>query len=135
MKKIFSTRYNATATNTGLLILRVVFGILIMKHGYPKLVNFDSMREGFMSFMGLSSTISLALIIFAEFFCGLFLILGIFTRFACIPLMIGMWVAFFTAHGADVFGKGEMAFMYFAIVAALFFTGPGKYSIDGVAWK
>ena len=50
--------------------------------------------------MHLGSTLHLSLIIFAEFFCGIFLILGLFTRFACIPIIIGMCVVVFVAsHG------------------------------------
>lgn len=135
MKRFFSTKYNANATNFGLLLLRVMLGIFLMHHGYGKLSHFNELKDSFMNFMGLGSTISASLIIFAEFFCGLFLILGLFTRLVCIPIIIGMAVAAFIAMGGDVFGKAEMPVVYMSLAIVLFFTGPGKYSIDGGIWK
>lgn len=135
MKRFFSTKYNHNALNFGLLLLRVMLGVLLMYHGYSKLSNFNAMKDSFMSFMGMSSMVSFSLIIFAEFFCGLFLILGLFTRLICIPIIIGMAVAAFVAHGGDIFGKAEMPVMYMSAAIAIFFTGPGKYSLDGGIWK
>lgn len=135
MKRFFSTKYNHNALNFGLLLLRVALGILLLVHGYGKISNFNGMKDSFMSFMGMGSVVSLSLIIFAEFFCGLFLALGLFTRLVCIPIIIGMGVAVFIAHGGDIFGKAEMPVMYMATAIAILFTGPGKYSIDGGIWK
>jgi putative oxidoreductase len=75
------------------------------------------------------------LVVFAEFFCSLFLILGLFTRLATIPLIITMCVALFKAHNAEVFGDGQMAALYLAGYVALFLTGPGKISVDGMIGK
>src|SRR5947199_169054 len=63
----------------------------------------------------LGSKVSLSMDIFAEFFCSCLIILGLFTRLACIPLIIAMSVALFNAHHGDAFGNGERA--------ALFLTG------------
>lgn len=135
MKRLFSTKYNHNALNIGLLILRVTLGILLMHHGYAKLSHFNELKDSFMSFMGLSSTLSVSMIIFAEFFCGLFLALGLFTRLICIPIIIGMTVAAFVAMEGDIFGKAEMPTMYMMAAISIFFTGPGKYSLDGGIWK
>ncbi|MEO6818812.1 MAG: DoxX family protein [Ginsengibacter sp.] len=135
MKRIFSTKYNHNALNFGLLLLRVMLGILLMKHGYDKLSNFDVLKHSFGSFMGMSSMLSLSLIIFAEFFCSLFLVLGLFTRFACIPIIVGMAVVVFVANGGHIFGKGETPVMYLAAAITILFTGPGKFSLDGGIWK
>ena len=72
MKKLLSINYSDGAFNFAMLILRLVFGILIMNHGYDKLIHFGEKHSTFMNFMGIGSTVSLALVIFAEFFCGLF---------------------------------------------------------------
>ncbi len=88
-----------------------------------------------MNFMHLGSTTSLALIIFAEFFCSIFLILGLFTRFACIPIIIGMAVVVFMyAHG-NIFDDGEKGAIYLAATIAILFCGPGKISVDGMIGK
>jgi len=135
MKKLLSTKYSAGAFNTAILLLRLCIGLLMMNHGYELLVNFGSKHNSFMNFLGIGSTLSLALVIFAEFFCSLFLILGLFTRFAAIPLIIVMCVALFKTHHGDVFGKGETDTLYLAGYIILLFLGPGKVSVDTMIGK
>ncbi len=133
MKKIFSTNYSATGLNFVTLLLRVVFGLLMMiPHGYAKLVNFDKIAPKFMNFMGLGQTASLGLVIFAEFFCSLALILGLFTRLALVPLIVAASVIVFRAHAGDILGEAEHGFLYLTVYFVLMVTGPGKYSVDGM---
>ena len=93
-------------------------------------MSFNEKSGDFMNFMGLSGEISLSLLIGAEFFCALFLIVGLFTRLALIPLVIAMAVAAFDAHGGEIFGDGETSFLYFAAYLSLLIAGPGKWSLD-----
>ena len=69
MKKLFSTGYSTSAFNLALFILRVGTGILMIHHGYDKLVKFNEYAPNFQHFLGMSGSVSLALVIFAEFFC------------------------------------------------------------------
>ncbi len=63
--------------NVGLLILRVgVAFSMIYLPGYPKLVNFSEFSNEFADPLGVGNSISLGLVIFAEFFYSLFLIFG-----------------------------------------------------------
>lgn len=133
MRKIMSTHYSATAFNMAMLLHRLVFGILMMAHGYDKLINYNEMKNDFMSFMGLGSSISLLLVIFAEFFCALFITLGLFTRLTVIPLIICMAVALFKAHDMDIMGDGSGATLYLGAYLVLLIVGPGKISVDGLA--
>ncbi|MBK8608781.1 MAG: DoxX family protein [Chitinophagaceae bacterium] len=135
MKKLLSTKYSAGAFNAAMLLLRLGFGILMMSHGYQKLIHFAEYQTKFMNFMGLGSTMSLALVEFAKFFCSLFLILGLFTRLAAIPLIIATCVMVFKAHNAEVFGDGETAALYLTGYLVLFIIGPGKISVDGMIGK
>ncbi len=80
MKRILSTKYAPAAFNFGLLVLRVATGLLMASHGYQKLIHFSQMRGTFMNFLGLGSSVSLSLDIFAEFFCAIFLIIGLFSQ-------------------------------------------------------
>jgi putative oxidoreductase len=75
-------------------------------------------------------TLSLVLAVFAEFFCSLFLIAGLATRLAAIPLIVTMSVAAFIVHAEDAFGVKEMALLYLVIYVVLLIAGAGKYSID-----
>lgn len=135
MRKLFSANYSAGAINAAMLVLRLGLGILMMAHGYEKLRGFGDMQHKFMNFMGIGSTASLALVVFAEFFCSLFLILGLFTRLATIPLIIATCVMVFMAHKGDVFGDGEVAALYLTGYIVLLFAGPGKVSVDGMIGK
>ena len=130
IKKVLSAKLNDRQINISLLILRVTAGVLMAHHGYQKLSNFSSIEQKFMEFMGLSKTISLELVVFAEFFCSLLLIAGLATRFALVPLIITMIVAVFQAHSGEIFGDGEMAFLYLAVYVTLLLKGAGKYSAD-----
>jgi putative oxidoreductase len=133
MRKIMSTHYSAAAFNTAMLLHRLVFGILMMAHGYDKLISYNEMKNDFMNFLGLGSSISLLLVIFAEFFCALFITLGLFTRLTVIPLIICMAVALFKAHDMDMLGDGSGATLYLGAYLVLLILGPGKISVDGLA--
>jgi putative oxidoreductase len=135
MKKLLSTSYSAGAFSAAMLILRLSFGVLMMMHGYDKLIHFGDLQHKFMNFMGIGSTMSLALVVFAEFFCSLFLILGLFTRLAAIPLIIATCVMVFKAHNGEVFGDGQTAALYLTGYLVLLFVGPGRVSIDSMIGK
>lgn len=135
MKKILSIKYQAGAFNAALLFLRIASGVLMMNHGYDKLVHFAEYKTKFMDFMGLGPTISLGLVVFSEFFCALFIIIGLFTRISVIPLIITMGVALFKSHNGDFMGDGETATLYLACYLVLLFVGPGKVSVDGMIGK
>lgn len=132
MKRLLSIRYSAGAFNFSMLLLRLSFGLLmIAQHGMPKLMNFAKVSQGFYDPMGIGSKTSLILVIFAEVFCSIFIVLGLFTRIAVIPLIILMCVAFFGAH-AGLIPKGEMALLYLTVYLVLLFLGPGRISVDGM---
>ena len=135
MKKLLSTNYSAGAFNFAMLVLRLGLGILMMHHGYQKLINFNGTATYMPGFVGMSPTITTALDVFAEFFCSMFLILGLFTRFATIPIIIAMSFALFHSHNGDVFGKGELASLYLTGFIVLLFVGPGRVSVDSMIGK
>lgn len=135
MGKLTSTSYTTGAFNAGMLIARLGLGGLMMKHGYDKLIHYNTYKAQFINFMGMGSGLSLSLTIFAEFFCALFILIGLFTRLATIPLIIVMCVALFKAHNSDFLGEGEMATLYLAGYLSILFVGPGKISVDGMMGK
>ena len=135
MSKLLSTKYSTGAFNAAMLFLRLAVGILMMMHGYDKLTHFAQYETKFMNFLGMGQTTSLALNVFAEFFCSIFLILGLFTRLATIPLIIATCVMVFMAHKGDVFGEAETPALYLISYVVLLFVGPGKVSVDGMIGK
>ena len=135
MKRLLSIRYSAGAFNVAILLFRLGLGILMMHHGYQKLTNFNQTARQMPAMMGISGTVIAALLVFAEFFCSLFLILGLFTRFAVIPLIISCSVALVKIHNMEVFGAGEMISLFLLGYIVLLFLGPGKVSVDSMIGK
>lgn len=116
----------------GLLIIRLVFGFcMIYGHGFGKLQRlFGADEIKFADPFGFGPVFSLALAVFAEVFCSVLLMLGLYTRAALIPLFITMVTAFFNSHLTDEFGRQEKAIIYGFVYLALFLTGPGRKSLD-----
>ena len=132
MKRLTSINYSNGAFNFAMLLLRLTAGTLIIPYGYDKLVHFAEKKATFMNFLGIGSTLSLSLVIFAEFFCSILLIIGVFSRLVVIPLIIVMTVALFQAHNFDVFGAGEKAAIFLACFLTILLCGPGRISVDGM---
>lgn len=134
MKKLFSTHYAHTSLDIGLLLFRVFIAItMIVNHAIPK---FQKVIAGgdiqFADPLGIGTENSLYLALFAELFCSVLLLLGFLTRLALIPLIITMMVAAFITHSADSFSIMESSLVFLMSFILLFFTGPGKISLDNL---
>lgn len=120
-------------TDLGLLILRVGAGVLMMTHGWSKVMMLvDGNADRFPDVIGIGPLPSLVLATFAEFLCALLVVLGVKTRWAAVPVAITMAVAVFVAHADDPFKVKELAAVYLVVFLALVFTGGGRYAFD--AW-
>ena len=135
MKRLFSSKYSDNGIAFALLILRITAGGLVITHGYSKLVSFASKSSTFADPYHIGHSTSLALVIFAEFFCAVLIVLGLLTRLACIPLIISMGtVVFFVNHGKFT-GEAELPALFLGCFITLLFTGPGKASLDRLIGK
>lgn len=52
MRKLISTRYSEAAFNGAMLLLRLTIGVLMMHHGYGKLIHYSEYQKDFMNFLG-----------------------------------------------------------------------------------
>ena len=130
LKKFLKPITLPVSADWGVLILRVGVSLIMMTHGYPKLNKLISGDYAFADPLGMGQELSLILTVGAEFFCSLLLLLGIATRAVLIPLIFTMVVVFFIVHGNDPFGDKESALMFLIPYVTLFFTGPGRFSLD-----
>ncbi len=130
MKNLNTTGYNKTLLDWALLAIRIFVGLGMLTHGFPKLMQLLGGSHDFINFFGIGAKTSLILAVLAEVLCSLFLILGLFTRFVSMPLIITMLVAVFMVHGNDPFAKQEMALLYLFHYILIFVAGPGSISID-----
>lgn len=136
MKNINSTKANPNLLDVLVLVIRVFVGLSMLTHGIPKLETLVLNNQiQFMSFLGMGSIFTMVLVVFAEFLCSIFIIIGLFTRIACIPLMFTMLVAFFLVHGADAYADKELSILYFFIYLVILILGSGKFSIDNLMTK
>lgn len=119
----------------GITVLRVVVGIVFLVHGSQKLFIWGiGGVAGFMGQVGIPVPMLAALIVTAvEILGGLSLLLGLFTRWAAIPLAINMLVAILAVHLKEGFflPKGfEFALTLLGSNVALALLGSGEASVD-----
>lgn len=117
-------------TDVAALLLRLIFGGLFVRYGYNKVIAYDQMLSMFGDIIGIGSKLSFNLVIFAELFCGVFVLIGFLTRLSVIPIFITMAVAFFVAHAKDPFDEKVLAFVFLLMSIVVFVLGSGKYSVD-----
>ena len=120
-----------------LLFLRAGLGVMFILHGLPKIMGGPSrwVELGHaMGYLGMKSFPVFwgFMAAFSECFGGMFLVLGLFFRPACMLLTITMIVAStMMLKTRQDFQKVASRPIEMAIVfASLIFIGPGKYSID-----
>ena len=137
MKKflLFGAPVKENVYSLALLLIRVVAGLLMMTHGWSKIQNFDGMVQSGFDPIGVGATLSVVLLIGAEFAAALFIVLGLLTRLSVIPLIVAMSVASFVAHAADPLQVKELSLIYLTIFTSLFISGAGKYSLDSLLFK
>ena len=115
--------------NLLLLLLRISVGVLMLTHGYPKLVKLVTGDFAFPDPIGLGSELSLALATFAEFICSLLIIVGYRSRLAAMPLIFTMLVALLLVHGDEPVFEHWNILLYIFSYAILIYLGGGKYSL------
>lgn len=131
MRNFNSSKVNDIVLNGLILVIRLFLGFSMLTHGLPKLEKLIANDKiEFMNFLGLGAAISLVLVVFAEFLCSVFIILGFLTRFSTIPLMFTMLIAFFVVHSADPYATKELSLVYFFFYLTIFVLGSGKFSLD-----
>lgn len=132
---LFGKSTGEGAASLGLLILRVAAGVLMMTHGWSKIQNFEGMVESGFDPVGMGATLSVVMLIGAEFIAALFIVLGLLTRLSAVPLIVAMSVAAFVAHASDPLQVKELSLIYLTIFATLLITGAGKYSLDSLLFR
>ena len=132
LKSLFYEPVTSSVKSFVLLMARIIFGFMFLSHGIAKLHIYSDAPGTFPDPIGLGSTLSLWLVLFAEILCSTGFILGALFRLCLIPMIFTMCIAVFVIHASDPLDIKELPLMYLAIFALLFITGPGRFSIDGI---
>jgi putative oxidoreductase len=130
-----------SAADFGLLAVRLALAVVFMAHGGQKLFGWFggpglSGAVQFMGSMGIPAFFAY-LAVFTEFFGGLALLVGLFSRLASLGLFITMIVATVKVHLANGFflsgPDGKTGFEYnlvlLLISLAVILTGPGRLAV------
>lgn len=134
LKNLFRTNHSS-ATSFSILILRIGIAVLMLTHGLPKLDKFAEEPVQFLDFLGMGTTLSLGLAIFAEVVCSILVLIGLGTRLAVIPLAFTMLIAITQVLADDPFARKELPVHYLLVYIVLFITGSGKFSLDRVIFQ
>ena len=115
-----------------LSLLRIVAGFLFLQHGMQKLFGYPSAPPG--GKPPLASLYGVAGIL--EFFGGILIVLGLFTRPVAFLLSGEMAFAYFTVHAPLGFwptkNQGESALLFCFVFLFLVFAGGGPWGIDAL---
>tara|TARA_B100000809_G_scaffold221135_1_gene229246 strand:+ start:131 stop:568 length:438 start_codon:yes stop_codon:yes gene_type:complete len=143
--KVLLERLIKTESGYSPLVLRIPIGIIFMAHGAQKLFGWFGGyglegTGGWMESIGLVPGFIMALMAgSAEFFGGLFILLGLLTRPAAIALSFTMVVAILSVHFANglfISNDGyEFGLALLAACVSLALSGAGKIAIDNVLIK
>jgi len=122
--------FYASWTPRLLSVLRIVSAFLLIAHGAQKLFGFLA-PPGMPSFAPLSQMWIGGVL---EFFGGLLLLVGLFTRPVAFILSGMMAVAYFQMHAPGGFwplqNKGELAVLYCFVFLFFSVAGGGEWSLD-----
>ena len=133
-----------TSEDVSLTILRIFLGVVFFAHGAQKMLGWFGgygfhPTMGFFGQIGVPAAVAF-LVICAEFFGSIGLILGLLTRIAAFGIGADMIGAIFIVHLKNGFfmnwagtqkGEGfEFHLLAIAISAALLLRGGGAFSID-----
>lgn len=132
-----NTTAPSPSASLGLLVLRVVVGLIFAAHGAQKIFEYTLPGTiGSFADMGVPlPEIAAPVVAFVELIGGILLALGLFTRPVGILLAIDMLVAIVAVHLPAGLWVGEGGYEFVAVLGvaalALAFTGAGRFSLDG----
>ncbi|WP_073169557.1 DoxX family protein [Tangfeifania diversioriginum] len=124
----------------GLLILRLTLGVLMLFHGYTKIINGVEGIENTLIDKGLPGFIAYGVYV-GEVIAPLMLIVGFRTRLAAFLFSFNMVVAAILAHPNDILALTDYGtwaietlglFLFGGL--ALVFMGGGKFAISSKSW-
>jgi putative oxidoreductase len=127
MKRLFS---QPPRIDAGLFFLRLTGCLLLLHvHGLPKVFHFSEELTRIEDPFGLGPYMSLLPAIFAEVICPIFILIGVFTRLACLPIIGVLLVAMVFVHPGWSIAEGQFGWLLLIIFTTLAITGPGQWRI------
>ena len=139
MSKIFGPFHGGRAA-AGLLLVRLIFGVGIILHGWDKVANGGPFHwaDGFGPPLDEIPPMLQALATVTELAAGVAMVLGLFTPLAMLGLAVTMTVALLQGHRGEPYVSldrpykptYELVAHYGVVALGLLLTGPGAWSLD-----
>jgi len=115
----------------GLLILRVGISVLLLTHGFPKLMKFINGNMAIAGDpLGVGELFSSILILLGEVVAPILVLIGLKSRPAALVSAATMAVAAFVSHAGDPLAQKEKALLFLLGFLAVALMGAGRFSID-----
>lgn len=129
--KFFSTEINPKIHDATMLAFRVLLsGELIYAHGLKKLGVGVGEAEVVPNPLNLPEAFNSLFADAANLIFPLFVIAGLATRIAVLPILAVTLTGYFVLHFHDAPLVKDTPFMYSLAFLLILFLGPGKYSLD-----
>lgn len=136
LKKITATALSGRNVHVALLIFRILVSLeLIIVHGFKKIGIGVENIELVPNPLGLPSEANELFAIAANIGFPIFIILGLFTRLATIPILAVTLTGYLVLHADDNLLIRDVPFMYSLVFLFLLIVGPGKFSMDTLIHK
>jgi len=103
--------------------------VLMIVHGLPKLRHFTSEESAIEDPFHLGKLLTICFAIFAEVVCPLFMIAGLGTRFAALPVMVLTAIALVRVHPEWTPQQAQFAWMLLVLFGTIAIAGPGRYTL------
>jgi hypothetical protein len=138
-KQIYIRSAGHSYTNMGRLFLRMFTGVMMMQFGIRQWYGFSGLSGNFPAYFGMSSEMSLAVMIAVEVLCSFCIMVGFCTRMMAVPPFIAMVVAeHYLLSNSPVSAPymlswgdpGYVPMLFLGIYFFIFLVGPGKISVD-----
>jgi len=132
MNKFFSSA--PWLQQEGLAIVRIIVGLFMIYHGF-EIFDKETMT-GYASWAQFKAMPSPAFFVYAgkaaELLAGILFTIGWFTRPASLVLILTMlYITFFVGQGKFWYDD-QHPFLFVLLGLVFFFTGPGRWSMDGI---
>ncbi len=135
-KIIFNPEADKSTSDLSLLVFRILLSLsMINTHGIKKLLDFEGTIQHIPDPMGIGGEISTIIAIVANIVAPVFIILGLGTRLATLPILSVTLMGFFIVHGNDPWSVRDVPLMYSLAYLLILFMGAGKYSLDSKFFK
>ncbi len=135
MLDFFKPSSKVAFTDWGILVLRVFVPLLLLTHGYDKLLSLLNGANDFPDPLHVGARFSHVLAVVGEVVVPILVIMGLWTRWASVVGIIHFLVVVFMMHANEPLSEKEHGLLFMIPYVTILLLGPGKYALDESLYK